>query len=270
MTGYNASMKTDPTRTDPYSALPELYDLEHSDFVDDIDFYVNHVMSVGDPVLELGCGTGRVLLPIAEAGYRVTGLDFSATMLAGAEAAKAVHPEGKLITLVQGDMIDADNAPGGPFGVVIISLNGLLHLWTSSEQRSAIASARKALDPRGQLLIDILNPTPAFLGAFDQSVVHEGSWQAGNGDLVEKFSSRRHHAADQLIETHLWYDVTNAEGAIRRITTNFTMRYITRAEIELMLELEGFSEWQVYGSYDLDPFADNSERILIAAEATSL
>ena len=56
-------------------------------------------------------------------------------------------------------MTEAERAPGGPFGLVIFSLNGLMHLSTMAEQRAALASARRALDPRGMLVIDALNPT---------------------------------------------------------------------------------------------------------------
>jgi hypothetical protein len=56
------------------------------------------------------------------------------------------------------------------------------------------------------------------------------------------------------------------DGTLRRIPTSFTMRYIQRAELELMLELAGFKSWEIYGSYDLDPFTDHSDRLLVAAE----
>src|SRR3954469_8100244 len=72
---------------DPYAELPEVYDLEHASFADDVDLYLRLAEVVGDPVLELGCGSGRVLLPLAEAGYRVTGIDRSAPMLERAHQA---------------------------------------------------------------------------------------------------------------------------------------------------------------------------------------
>jgi SAM-dependent methyltransferase len=254
--------------TDPYAEIAELYDLEHDSFDDDILSLMNFIESTGDPVLELGCGTGRFLAPIAEVGFRVTGLDASAPMLDRARKRIAGLENPGLVTLVENDLTEADKAPGGPFGVVLISLNGLLHADSSERQRAVLKAAKRALDPRGQLLIDVLNPTPQALAHFDQSVVLEGTWTRSPGETVQKFSSRHVSLASQTIHTDLWYDIINPEGSTRRIRTQFDMRYLHSAELELMLELAGFASWEIYGSYDLDPFDDHSERILIAAEAS--
>ena len=58
------------------------------------------------------------------------------------------------------------------------------------------------------------------------------------------------------------------DGSLRRIATSFDLRYLHRHELELMLELAGFVQWQVYGSYDLDPYDDESDRLIVAAEIT--
>ncbi|MCC6315663.1 MAG: class I SAM-dependent methyltransferase, partial [Thermomicrobiales bacterium] len=171
-------------------------------------------------------------------------------------------------TLVHSDMAEADRAPGGPFGLALIPLNGLVHAATPAAQRAVLESARRALDPRGQLVIDVFNPTPDALRAFDQSAVHEGRWRLPNGTVVDKFGARTLHAATQTIATDLWYDLTDAGGALHRIATSYTMRYLHMAELALMLELAGFVEWEVYGGYDLEPYEDNSERLLVTAEVT--
>jgi SAM-dependent methyltransferase len=253
---------------DAYARIAELYDLEHDSYDDDTDFYLNFVEAIGDPVLELGCGTGRLLTGIAEAGYRVTGTDRSEAMLDRARARVGESGLGHLIQLAQGDMGDADEAPGGPFGLAIIALNGLLHVAEPGGQRRVLSSVRKALDPRGMLLVDVLNPTPETLRSLDHAVSHEGVWFMSDGTRIDKFAARRVAAAAQTIATELWYDLTGADGSLRRIATSMPMRYLHRSELELMLELAGFSEWQVYGSYDLEPFGDQSERLIVAAEVT--
>lgn len=253
---------------DPYARLPELYDLEHASFQDDIDFYAGFIEAVGDPVLELGCGTGRLLLPISAAGYRVTGLDRSGPMLARARRHISERELEDLITLFHGSITDADQAPGGPFGIALVPLNGFLHLPTAEVQRAALVSVRRALDPRGQLLIDLFNPTAETLRTFDHAVIHEGTWTLPDGTRADKFTARRASHATQAIHTELWYDLTEPDGALRRIATSYEMRYIHRAELELMLELAGYAEWQIYGNYDLEPFDDGSDRLIVAAEVT--
>jgi SAM-dependent methyltransferase len=253
---------------DTYARIAELYDLEHDSYDDDTDFYLNFVEAVGDPVLELGCGTGRLLTGIAGAGYRVTGTDRSEPMLDRARARVDESGLGHLIQLAQGDMGDADEAPGGPFGLAIIALNGLLHVADPGAQRKVLSSVRRALDPRGMLLIDVLNPTPETLRSLDHALSHEGVWFMPDGTRVDKFAARRVAAATQTIATELWYDLTSIDGSVRRIATSMPMRYLHRSELELMLELAGFAEWQVYGSYDLEPFGEQSEHLIVAAEVT--
>lgn len=254
--------------SDPYAELPELYDLEHADFADDVALYLQFAEVIGDPVLELGCGTGRVLRPLSAAGHRVTGVDRSRPMLARARDYLAGQPHVDQVTLFHGAMTEADRAPGGPFGLVIFSLNGLMHLPTANEQRAALSAARRALDPRGMLAIDLPNPTADWLAAFDGRVQLDGTWERPAGARVCRFSAATHAPAAQRIEAELWYDTVQGDGRVRRVQTRFPMRYLMRAELELLLELVGFVEWQFYGSYELDPLDDQSERMLITAEVT--
>jgi 2-polyprenyl-3-methyl-5-hydroxy-6-metoxy-1,4-benzoquinol methylase len=209
-----------------------------------------------------------VLAHLAEAGFRVTGVDVSGPMLARAEERLAASEFGDRIRLVQAPMIEAERVPGGPFGLVIISLNGLMHLPTQAEQRAALVSARKSLDPRGMLVIDTFNPDLASLATFDGHVQHEGSWERPDGTRVDRFAARTHHLAEQRIETELWYDLTAADGQVCRVRTRFPMRYVTPSELVLMLELAGFVEWKRYGSYELDPLEDGSDRLIVTAEVT--
>jgi SAM-dependent methyltransferase len=255
---------------DPYAELPDLYDLEHAGFSDDVELYLRLAEVVGDPILELGCGTGRVLAPLAAAGHRITGIDRSRPMLDRARATLQSHAGDLLprVTLSEGSMTEAECAPGGPFGLVIFSLNGLMHVSTTTGQRAALESARRALDPRGMLVIDVLNPTPELLATLDGRVQHEGTWRESDDTVIDRFSARTHDSAEQRIDTDLWYDLTDPKGHIRRVRTGFPMRYLVASELALLLEVSGFVEWTCYGSYDLDPFDDRSDRLIVTAEVT--
>ena len=253
---------------DPYALLPALYDLEHAGFRDDIDLYLQLAEVIGDPVLELGCGTGRILVPLAASGHRVTGVDRSGPMLERARVSLAERDLSNRALLHEGPMDQADQAPGGPFGLVIVSLNGLMHLATAAAQRAALRAAHRALDPRGMLVIDALNPNAELLATFDGRVVHEGRWERNDSAVVDRFAARTHSPAEQRIETNLWYDIVDAAGSLKRVQTHFPMRYVVRSELELLLELTGFVEWQIYGSYDLDPYDDQSDRLIVTAEVT--
>lgn len=250
---------------DPYARIAALYDLEHDPFAEDLDFYLHSIESVGDPVLELGCGSGRLVRPIAAAGWRISGLDRSAVMLDRLRASIAGAPYAPLIAPIEADMTQADTAPGGPFGVVIFGLNSLMHLADPERQMAALRAAQRALDPRGQLLLDIMNPTLDALRAL-VGVSHEGTWQGQNGSVVDKFSARRVVSSEQLIQTRIWYDETQPDGRLRRTAAAFDLRYLHRHELELMLRAAGFVEWQIYGGYELEPYDEGADRLLVAAE----
>jgi SAM-dependent methyltransferase len=262
--------RSGPDLNDPYAELPELYDLEHAGFSEDIELYLRLAEVVGDPILELGCGTGRVLAPLAAAGHRITGVDRSRPMLDQARLAMQGHATDFLrrVTLAEGSMTDAESAPGGPFGLVIFSLNGLMHVSDPGDQRAALSSARRALDPRGMLVIDALNPTPELLATLDGRVLHEGSWRKADGTVVDRFSARTHDSAAQRIDSELWYDLTDPAGHPRRVRSGFPMRYLVASELALLLEVTGFVEWTLYGSYDLDPYDEGSDRLIVTAEVT--
>lgn len=260
--------KTPAGFRDPYELIADLYDLEHADFDADIELLLNFAEVVGDPILELGCGSGRLLIPLAEAGFNVVGIDNSRPMLDRAERAIAEAGVADRVTLHEGDMREADTAPGGPFGLVIFSLNSIMHLTSSAAQRSALVAARKALDPRGQLIIDTMNPSLDQVRHLLDSPHLEGSWSLEDDSVVDKWSHRKASGTAQVIDTLLWYDRTFPDGRMQRTRSEFPLRYVHPSELALMLELSGFIEPMFYGSYDLDPFDPESERLLVTAEVT--
>ena len=256
-----------PAPASPYDEIAAFYDLEHADFDDDIPLMRNIAEIVGDPIVELGCGTGRVLLPIAEDGFDVTGVDSSPAMLSRLQE-RASRLEGGKVMCIQADLGGPLPLPDDTFGVAILSLNGLMHLETPDAQLTALREAARILDPRGQLVIDLFNPTPEYLHHLDSGPHLEGVWVDDRGIEVEKWSHRRLRPARQHLETRVWYETVQADNTVTRVRTAFTLRYVHAAELELMLEKAGFVEWQLYGSYELDPYTDSSERLIALAELT--
>ncbi|MGC4105935.1 MAG: class I SAM-dependent methyltransferase [Thermomicrobiales bacterium] len=256
------------TAFDPYADIAELYDLEHDEFDEDLELYLGLLENVGGPFLEMGAGSGRILAPVADAGYDVTGLDSSQPML---DRARTRLREGKLLrkaTLHEGRMEDAASAPGGPFGLIAFSLNALMHLDTPEAQREALTAARKAMKPEGITVIDTMNPTHEQLAHLIGRNHLEGTWELEDGSMVDKWSHRDLLSVDQTIDTLLYYDRTSPDGAIHRTRSSFTLRYVTPYELELMLELAGFTRWHIYGGYDLSPLSDDSDRIVAIAEGS--
>ena len=254
--------------SDGYRAIGEWYDAEHDAVVDDVALYVQLAEIVGDPILELGCGSGRILAPLASAGHRVTGVDRSAAMLSRARRRLADAGSSEAF-LALGEMDQLPTDLAGRHGLVILSHNTLLHATTSESQRAVLTAARTALDPRGMLVLDVINPIGHLGQPEDGRVTVEGRWPTGDGGSVSKFSIRTGDPATQRISTDIWYDYVEPDGAVRRTTTRLELRFVTAAELLLLLELCGFVEPQLYGSYDLDPYTETSPRIIVTAEATA-
>lgn len=247
---------------DAYAEIVDLYDLEHANFTDDVELLLELAQLGEGPILELGCGTGRVLLPLAEAGHTCTGVDTSAPMLD--VAATRARNTGLDISLHRGDMADIRTIPGGPFGMIIASLNSIMHL-TAESQRAMISSAFAALMPGGRLVIDTLNPSLSQLNHLLNTTHLEGSWQTNQGVTVDKWGHRKPGLDPQVIDTLIWYDRVGRDGSVHRTRTRFDLRYVHQSELALLLELAGFAFVDWYGSYELDPWDPESDRIIAVA-----
>lgn len=130
---------------DYYDAAPMVAGRPH-----DVAFYCDAAREFGDPVLELGCGTGRVTMALAERGYRVTGLDLSKPMLERAEEKRAKLPAEKraLVHLLHGDMTRFDLRE--KFSLVIIPFRPFQHLLETDQQVSCLDSVRRHLTSEGR------------------------------------------------------------------------------------------------------------------------
>lgn len=252
----------------PYDKIAAYYDLEHRSFMDDVDLYLQFIEAAGDPVLEFGCGTGRIVREIATAGFDITGIDSSASMLALARATIESEPDDGEITLIEGDFERNDLVAAEHFGIAIIALDSLMHVPTQEQQRRVLLNAWNALDPRGQLIVDVINPTPARLLAMDGDLTFSGSWSLEDGARLDKLVAQTADPANQTIDNEIWYEVTALDGSVKRTRTQFLQRWIGAGELILMMQLAGFQDWRVYGSYGLDPLEAYSDRVIIAAEKT--
>ncbi|MDP2871608.1 MAG: class I SAM-dependent methyltransferase [Bacillota bacterium] len=131
-----------------------LYDLVEQ-YSADIPFYVENGLRMGGPVLELGCGTGRVLIPLARAGVDVTGLDLSPDMLSECRRKLDLEPEAvsSRVTLVQGDM-RVLSLPGR-FRLVLLPLYTFVHMTTRADKLACLSGVAAHLEPGGTLLMEV-------------------------------------------------------------------------------------------------------------------
>lgn len=242
----------------------------------DVNFYRDAVHEFGDPVLELGCGTGRITLALAEAGHRVTGLDISERMLERCNQKRAGLPTEarERVHLVQGDMTRFDL--GEKFQVVIIPFRPLQHLLEVDDQMSCLASVRKHLRGKGhlgkksgRLILDVFQT--------DAERMHDPEYQK-EGPVTEysmpdgrrvRIAERvaAFHRAEQRNDVEMIFYVTDAQGKEERLVFAWTLRYFFRYEVEHLLARCGFRVSAVYGDFDRSPLVDTSPEMIFVAEA---
>jgi SAM-dependent methyltransferase len=246
-----------------YDAIAEWYDLEFADFTADLDLYLGYAGIVGGPILELGCGTGRLLAPLADAGYQVIGVDSSPAMIERArERLATARVDNARVGLA--DIRTLEGIPQG-MRLVFSAINSFLHLLTREDQLAALRSARRVLDGDGILVLDVFHPAPGTLQAMDDRFAVDGQWTLPDGTVLDRFSHRRVRPAEQLVETMLYFDRTGADGAVHRVTARYVMRYIHRFELESLLLQADFALEGIYGGYGLEPFDDHSANLIVVA-----
>jgi SAM-dependent methyltransferase len=244
--------------------VARFFDAETAGYLDDLPALKDFARRTGSPLLELGCGTGRLLALLAKSGYQITGVDVSPAMLEIArrkvEAAHVAHR----VTFVEGDYANA--ALQGPFRFIFIVMNTFMHLLTRADQLVALRHWHSLLAPGGLLLIDNFQPDVTELASLNGNVEYDKSWpdeETGGG--VIKQVIRTVDQAEQRMHVTLMYDEIAADGALRRTVVPFDLRYMWRYEAELLLEKAGFSVEGVFGDWELGPLDGASERQILLA-----
>ncbi len=252
-------------------ALGDQYDLMHGDYADDISFYVQEAQRAQAPVLELACGTGRVLIPTAQAGVPIWGLDKSPAMLAHAKKKLADLPDEvqARITLLQGDMRDFDLPER--FGLVTIPFRSFLHLMTPSDQMAALGNIRRHLVPGGRLALNFFQPSIPLIAAHMASLgaalkpLHERT-DPQTGHRHMGWETRTYDVFNQTIKETRIFDVVDQDGiAIDRYYRLLTLRWIYRYEFEHLLARCNFEVDALYGDFNRSPLdASSTELVWIA------
>ena len=249
-----------------YVTLARFYDLENADFTEDLDYWLELADEQGDPILELGCGTGRVLLNLARRGHAVTGLDNSPEMLARLHAKLGAASRQQLAAapqIVQASLEDFELTQR--FRLALMPFNTFMHLLTTEAQLAALERIRRHLAPGGLLALDMPNPGEAY-AAQEQGLTLERTFLDGDR-TVQQFSSIALDRAAQLSHITWIYDSTGPDGDLRRSLVPLTLRFTFPAEMALLLSRSGLTLAHLYGDYDRSPFADGSPRMLVLATA---
>ena len=252
---------------DEYTSIAELYDYvvpyrERQD----VAFFVETARESGGPVLEVGCGTGRVLIPTARAGIEITGLDLSPHMLEVCrERLKAETEQVRArVRLVVGDMRRFELSQS--FQLITLPFRPFQHLTTVEDQLDCLGCLRRHLAQDGRLILDIFNPWIKALAQtnFGEEASEEPEFSMPDGrKVIRRHSIVSRDEANQVNYVELIYYVTHPDGRQERLVQAFPMRYLFRFEAEHLLARAGFEVEQLYADYDKSPFGSKQPGELI-------
>jgi SAM-dependent methyltransferase len=258
---------------DEYSAVAELYDhVVPYATRGDVEFFVDEARRAGGAVLEVGCGTGRVLIPTARAGVAIEGIDASEAMLdvLRGKLAREDAAVRSRVHLHQADMRGFNL--GRTFALATLPFRPFQHLLTVDDQVSCLTSIHHHLDPGGRVILDLFNPSLEFLvnRPIGELLPEGPAATLADGRRLERhFRIAAQDLFTQVNDIELVYDVTESDGRKRRAVHAFRMRYLFRYEAEHLLSRCGFVVEELYSGYDRSPYGSvyPGELIFVARKA---
>lgn len=241
----------------------DIYDLVYSWKRDDIPFYIEEALKSGGPVLELGCGTGRVTIPIADSGIYIYGMDFSTKMIEMARLKSTLHVKQlSNVNWLVGDM--REFSLDQKFSLIIIPFRGFMSLLTIGEQRSCLNCVRDHLEPGGKLILDLFVPDIDLISDVEDTPFHFGDVydEEGGGKLVVWHQN----------SFDTYNQINSARSIIEKVTSggfvewkkymDFQIRYSHRFEMQYLAELSGFEIYDLYGNYNKVQFDEQSTEMI--------
>lgn len=250
------------------------YDWNSHGVEGDVGFYIEEAKGSETPALEVGCGTGRVLFPLAEAGVEVVGLDRAAHMLGVArrKLSKLHEQVQSRIELVQGDM--RNFSLRRQFALIIIPYRSFQHLVTPKDQRRALSVIHAHLTDGGRLVFNIADPdvrTMSYYQTNASQIAHKEAEFAdpSNGNRVIEWAVRGYDPDLQVLEQDTVFEEINDRGQVLTKTyVPLRLRYTHRYEMRYLLELTGYKVEQLYGGFDRRPFGKGGEQIWVARKTS--
>lgn len=249
---------------------PEYYDWTSDGLANDLTYYTDLAKQTGGPVLELGCGTGRVSLAIAREGIQVLGIDLSESMLKQAKKKSIDLGLSHQIQWMQANMTEFE--VNQKFPLIIIPYRSFLHLTSVREQILALQRIRNHLMDDGLFAFNVFVPHLAEMVAMEDTQQFRGVFPIpGTEESVEIYDTTTFDHFYQLAYVTRYYERFSKEGtSIQRIKTSMKFRYIYPTELKHLLRLCGFCIVKRYGSFTREVFHRESKELIIEAKKCSI
>lgn len=248
-----------------YATVARFYDAEHTDKTDDLTLYSELAAEYGEPILDVGCGTGRVMFHLAPLGYETHGIDNEEAMLERADQrlAQQPHLKEKLI-LHHGDVLHYQFDQH--FKLILLPYNALMHFHEQQTQLDLLRHLRESIHADGLLVLDLPNAGETFATQDTEALILERTFiEPESGHLVMQQSVSVLDRVEQLLRVTWIYDEITGDGTVKRTFAPHLLRYFFYPELKLLLLQSGFEVEAVYGDVDYAPFEDGCERMVVFA-----
>ena len=241
----------------------DVYDLVLRDIPYGLDFYVALAREANGPVLDIACGTGRILLPCLQSGVDIEGLDLYGPMLKTLRAKGAAL--GLSPRLHQADM--SDFSLPRRFGLIMIPFNAFIHNLTQEAQIRCLQLCREHLLPDGKLTYDTFFPALEFVSTSPGTRVLEGEFPHPQTGLpVRMYDTRTIDRVAQVFHSLNEVELLAADGSVQTVHRSADRsRYFYKHEMELLLRIAGFARWEIYGDFDRRPLTRETEAMIVTA-----
>ncbi len=237
-----------------YNSFAEIYDSVYLGTEGDLDFYVNETKKIKGNVLEIACGTGRILLPLLKKGVNIEGIDLSARMLDVLnKKAKSLHLKPKVW---EADMRNFNAKK--KYDLIIVPYRAFNHIETSADQIKTLKNFKKHLKEQGKLIINFFYPSFTVM-AKRNGVKTKRDTVKINGVKYFRQEQIQYEPMKQLIRATSF--LTDAKGQTYK-TLLMHLCYIYKKEFELLLSAAGFKTWKVYGGFKGEKLKDEKQEMV--------
>lgn len=243
----------------------EAYDLVCEGIPYGRDFYVGLASEAKGPVLDVACGTGRILLPCLQAGVDIEGVDLFEPML------KTLRSKAQALnlspTLHRSDM--SEFSLSRRFALVMIPFNAFIHNMTQESQIACLTCCREHLVSGGRLAFDTFFPSREIVDVPANTRVLEGELPNPRTGLpMRMYDTRTFDRVAQTQHSINELELLGADGEVQRtIRTEISSRYVYKHEMELLLRVAGFASWEIYGDFDRRPLLNEHDAMIVEAWA---
>ncbi|HUP41365.1 MAG TPA: class I SAM-dependent methyltransferase [Vicinamibacterales bacterium] len=243
----------------------DFYDWENAQTLDrrDVNFWQAMAERTNGPILELGCGTGRVTIPVARTGARIIGIDRSSEMLAHAVKRSSRTRSRARPVWLRGDIRFLPFRSAATFNLVMAPYGILQSLVRESDLKATLASVSRVLAPGGIFGLDLVPDLPVWK-EYRNQVRFRGVRRGGSSRITLIESVRQDRAKKLTLFDQAFTETRGRQRTTRRFTLVF--RTLTVPQMSKRLERAGFRIKAVLGDYDGQPWDSRADVWLILAE----